>query len=84
MVSTTYTGGSTMSLLQVIRSWARETLHLVPPRFDATPVDPVAEVEARIERGKRVNKALLDESQYHEKADVANALLRARERATVP
>lgn len=74
-----------MTLLQTIQSWAKNTFHLNAPVVELeSSIDPMAEVDLSIRRGNRTRQEFLEELALHEKADVANALLRARDRATVP
>lgn len=84
MVEATYSGAPTMSTMQAFVSWAKHTLNLEPPCFDTISSDPIAEVDEHIARGRRVNEQLIQELQHHEKADVAHALLKARDRAQLP
>lgn len=73
-----------MTLMQTVTRWAKHTLNLEPPKVEPLCADPFAEVDERIQRGRQANEALVSELKHHEKADVASALLRARERATLP
>jgi hypothetical protein len=84
MVEATYSGATGMTVMQAVVEWARQTLNLEPPHMDSIPDDPIEEVERSIARGRRVNQLLINELHHHEKADVAQALLRSRDRATLP
>lgn len=84
MVSSPHTGAHAMTLLQVFQSWAKQTFHLAPDDVDLCGDDPLNEVNESIERSRRTRQEFIQELKHHEKADVAGALLRARERATLP